>query len=41
MNKLFGMSLLAAAVAVTGCGKKEDAPKTDAATTTVSSNGGW
>ena len=40
MNKLFGMSLLAAAVAVTGCGQKEDAPKTDAATTTVSSNGG-
>ena len=39
MNKLFGMSLLAAAVAVTGCSKKDDAPKTDAATATASSNG--
>lgn len=38
MNKLLSMSLLAAAVAVIGCGKKEDAPKTDAATTTASSN---
>jgi len=39
VNKLFGMSLLAAAVAVTGCGKKEEAPKTDAATATASSSG--
>jgi hypothetical protein len=29
MNKILSMSLLAAAVAVTGCSKKEEAAKTE------------
>ena len=36
MNKLLSISLLAAAVAVTGCSKKEEAAKIDTASATAS-----